>query len=281
MTTKKKILLAFDFDHTIIEENSDCHINRLCPDQSVAHALLNEHRTAGWTTYMQKLFQKLHSFGVTEKDYLDCMKQLTLSPKMKELFEFIDNDIIDCIIISDSNSVFIDTVLENYNVKHLFSRVFTNPAKFDETGLLRIEMYHMQNWCALSEVNMCKGDILCQYVEQRQKENVQYSRIGYVGDGGNDFCPSLCLRETDSLFARVGFRLIPKITKMKEKGTELKATITQWETADDILKVIECWIENIENDIVPENVRLFPVMRTQLWGTLSLSNNICYFIEGV
>ena len=45
-----------------------------------------------------------------------------------------------------------------------------------------------QETCTLSTKNLCKGQIMEDYVQSCGK---RFSFICYVGDGGNDFCPSL------------------------------------------------------------------------------------------
>lgn len=40
--------------------------------------------------------------------------------------------------MSDSNSLFIDWILQENNMKKNIHKIFTNPAYFDESGFLRI-----------------------------------------------------------------------------------------------------------------------------------------------
>ena len=67
-----------------------------------------------------------------------------------------END-FEVIVISDANTYFINHVLETHDLEKCVTKVFSNPAYFDETGLLRIEWYHSQDYCDLSNKNMCKG----------------------------------------------------------------------------------------------------------------------------
>ena len=67
-----------------------------------------------------------------------------------------DND-FEVIVISDANTYFINHILETHGLDNCVTKVFSNPAYFDENGLLRIEWYHSQDYCDLSNKNMCKG----------------------------------------------------------------------------------------------------------------------------
>lgn len=67
----------------------------------------------------------------------------------------------DAIIISDANSVFIDCILEECGVKDVFINVFTNPASFNDDGLMSVTWYHTHSCLqCIKTPNMCKGIIV-------------------------------------------------------------------------------------------------------------------------
>ena len=86
---------------------------------------------------------------------------------------------------------------------------------------------------------MCKGEILKHHIENYygNKATVEPNdeHIIYVGDGQNDFCPGLFLRDRDLFFVRKGFSLERLLNKqnLKEK---LKGQITYWKDANNILE---------------------------------------------
>ena len=234
---KNKILVALDFDHTIIDANSDTCINRLAPDGKIPDELKELYRKNGWTQYMREVFKYLHKNGISKDQLLDCVGSVSLSPGMEELFKGLPENKTEFIIISDSNILFITHILERYKLMSHFDTVFTNPAAFSEDGCLGIDMFHFQNYCSLSTVNLCKGKILHDYVEKKSSLGVNYDCIAYVGDGTNDFCPSLCLDKMDIVFPRVGFNLINHIKKMEEeKNLKIKAEIFPWSNGSQILE---------------------------------------------
>ncbi|XP_064113282.1 probable phosphatase phospho2 isoform X1 [Macrobrachium nipponense] len=233
-----KVLLAFDFDHTLIDNNSDTYIYKLAPGHKIPADLKNLYRKDGWTHYMGEVFKYLHSNGMRKEDILNCLKEIKLTDGMRELLIGVPKDLTEFIIISDSNVVFIDHILQNLGIRELFCNIFTNPAEFDENGCLHLQMYHHQDWCSLSTKNLCKGSILANYVKSREEEaNVHFSTIAYVGDGVNDFCPSLRLKYCDIVFPRCGYDLLNVIPKMEvEKGLKLDADVCPWDTGKDILE---------------------------------------------
>lgn len=240
---ESKILLAFDFDHTIIDANSDLYVKVLAPDGEIPQEIEDQYSDSGWTEYMGEIFKYLHSIGIRENDMKKCMHEIEITEGMADLIKHAAEKGHEIIIISDSNSVFIDFILDNSNLKHAVLKVFTNPAQFDKNGQLQIEYYHTQDWCNRSTVNLCKGHILQEFIKERAKSGVTFSHVLYVGDGSNDLCPALTLRDQDFVYPRINFRLWKKLTNQKASAEqlreELKAQIVSWETGFDALKHLQ------------------------------------------
>ena len=124
-------------------------------------------------------------------------------------------------------------MLETTGLQSVFSKVYTNPSSFDNSGCLHLSPYHRQDWCTLSPANMCKGHILNEHC---QKSAVKYDVVAFVGDGENDFCPTVRLGETDIVFPRRCFPLDECITKARDK---VAARVGSWETGFDIINVLK------------------------------------------
>lgn len=247
-----KVLLAFDFDHTLIDNNSDTYINKLAPGHKIPKDLKDLYRKDGWTLYMGEVFKFLHNTGISQEDIFKCLKEIKLTEGMRELLTSIPRDNTEFIVISDANSVFIDYILKSLGLRDLFQALFTNPAEFDENGCLHLQMYHNQDWCNLSTRNLCKGSILANYIKSREEANVSFSTIAYVGDGVNDFCPSLRLKDCDIVFPRCGFNLLNVIPKMEvEKGLKLEADVCPWDSGTDILERLLVCYKNLSHPEVP------------------------------
>ncbi|XP_045472342.1 probable phosphatase phospho2 [Harmonia axyridis] len=250
--SKMRNLAAFDFDHTIIELNSDAVIASTVQG-GVPESVKNLHRNNGWTAYMQKIFELLNMEGYSEDFIRNTIIKLNPVCGMIDLIEELSSKFnYDVIIISDSNSYFIDAWLNNYDLKKCVLRVFTNPAQFKD-NLLMIEPYHLQDYCDLSSKNLCKGQILQDFVAEQEKNGVLYDRIIYAGDGANDLCPILRLKIGDHAFVRNGFKLADIVKKvvngdMKDKSEnlyEIKAKIHYWTDALNILEKVR----NIHDEI--------------------------------
>lgn len=233
----RRLLMAFDFDHTIIDDNSDLVVRNMLGQTPIPDNIKKMYRTDGWTAYMQNIFNLIHTQGITQQSITEKITKIPYVPGIDALFNFLEKR-GDCevIIISDSNSVFINEWLQGANVHHIVNKTFTNPAWYDESGKLIVKMFHEQDWCKLSTKNLCKGHILQTYIEDRAKEGITFDHIGYVGDGKNDLCPCLKLSPTDLAFPRQGYSLAKLLEKQMEH--KINAQIHIWETGHDILNAV-------------------------------------------
>ncbi|XP_068101670.1 pyridoxal phosphate phosphatase PHOSPHO2 [Hyperolius riggenbachi] len=228
-----KILLVFDFDHTIVNDNSDTWIVQCAPDKRLPNVLQNSYEKGKWTEYMGRIFTYLGEQGIREDDMKRIMIAIPYTPGMTELLQFIgqNKDNFDCIIISDSNTIFIDWILTHANVHSVFDQVFTNPAVFDTLGNLTVQNFHIHH-CASCPKNLCKRKVLEEFVAKQTSKAVEYSKIVYVGDGSNDLCPVTFLKKGDIAMPREGYSLQESIAKKMEL---IDSSISVWSTGNEIL----------------------------------------------
>ncbi|XP_015509536.2 pyridoxal phosphate phosphatase PHOSPHO2 [Neodiprion lecontei] len=236
-TMSRPLLVAFDFDHTIVNDNTDIVVRKLLPEQKLPESVRGMYRSDGWTAYMQRIFELLHANCINQTQINAAIDNIPAVNGMEDLLERLHKSNCDIIIISDSNSIFIERWLKNKKLSHTISRVFTNPAKYDDNGLLKIEMYHLQDWCELSTKNLCKGHILQNYIKESLENGTSFERVAYVGDGRNDFCPILRLSEKDFAFPRSNYPLIKILNEAKTNGThQVTAHICPWNDGTHILE---------------------------------------------
>lgn len=116
--------------------------------------------------------------------------------------------------------------------------------------MIRLDMYHVQDSCKLSTINLCKGQILDSYIKARKDQGMHFDRVVYVGDGKNDLCPILRLSERDLAFPRKDYMLI-KILSGSENYEipKVKASVFPWSNGTEILKKLQEEIELSENSL--------------------------------
>ncbi|CAG9768610.1 unnamed protein product [Ceutorhynchus assimilis] len=240
-----KNLAVFDFDHTIIDDNSDTAVMKLVDKSKFSPQLKELHKEEGWTAFMQGVFDVLHENRKTELDISKLIENISEVSGVKNLIiELHDNMDYDVIIISDSNTYFIEHWLQQNNLSSKILKVFSNPAEFDQNGLLKVEMYHIQDSCKLSTRNMCKGMIMEDFIKAQSKLGIIYNKIAYVGDGQNDFCPILRLNDNGIACCRDNFKCVELVKKAQKDCPinendktkyKIKAQLCVWQNGQDIL----------------------------------------------
>ncbi|XP_061091733.1 pyridoxal phosphate phosphatase PHOSPHO2 [Conger conger] len=234
-----KSLVVFDFDHTIVDDNSDTWVIKCAPNQSLPSWLKNSYQKGRWTEYMGRVMSYLGDQAVSRDNVRSVMESIPFTDGMVEVLTCIsqNKNHIDCIIISDSNSIFIDWILGAAGVRTAVDSVFTNPATFDDRGYMSVQCYHSHE-CGQCPVNLCKRRVLDDFIKRQRQGGVQYERICYVGDGGNDLCPVKILREGDLVMARTGYTLERLLSSPRVSESSLKPRIVVWSSGFEILNEI-------------------------------------------
>lgn len=230
-------MAAFDFDYTIVSKNSDIVARDLIPTSYTipdqVNALYNSDN--GWTQYMGEVFKILRETNVSKTEIVTAITSIPEVNGMIELIQNLKKMNFEVIIISDSNMEFIQSWCDANGIAKSISVVYSNPADFDENELLNIQPYHMQTTCRMSEMNLCKGQVLQEHIARNMTDGSGYDKVFYVGDGNNDYCPITKLRIEDFGCARVGF----KLQKLLEESSIVKAETILWENGIDLLEKIK------------------------------------------
>ncbi|NXD31580.1 PHOP1 phosphatase, partial [Spelaeornis formosus] len=233
-----RFLLVFDFDETIVDENSDESVvrGRALPEplrQSPGGVAYNEH--------MQLVLAFLGEQGMRPADFRAAYESIPLSPGMAELFQFLckHRELFELVLISDANVFGVEARLRAAGVLALFRKVFSNPASVDRRGLLTLGPYHSHK-CPECPPNMCKRKILSEYLEERAREDAEFQRVFYVGDGANDFCPAGILTAADVAFPRKGYPMHRLIQERQEKQPgAFQAAVVPWQSAVEVARFLQ------------------------------------------
>ncbi|XP_055606732.1 pyridoxal phosphate phosphatase PHOSPHO2-like isoform X2 [Uranotaenia lowii] len=235
-----KNLAAFDFDHTICEHNTDIIVRNLLDQSLITPEIKGILRSSGWIPYMQRIFRILHLHKFTATDISSAIKSIPEVQGIKKCIENLANNNFHIIIISDSNSEFIKTWNDFNGISDYIHTIFTNPANFNKDGLLELFPYHHQTECSLSSKNLCKGKILENFLNKQYSEaQIKYDKIFYIGDGKNDVCPMLRLKENGFACPRDGYscseELNNAISKLPDK---YEGKIINWSTGSQLFNDI-------------------------------------------
>lgn len=229
-------LILFDFDWTVIDCNSDTWIPEKLTPQIIPYFNELRNKNTQWTElmvcfsfvvhaltlYIQQMLLKRMSveYKITIKQIRQCLTTCPIDPHMLQIFRDLKKMGNVVHIISDANTMFIDTILDHHGVRDCVASIISNPGVIARHERLAIEYLHVTKLCGETEetrhtcitcpINMCKGAIVEQIIKARNTDGVTV----YVGDGGNDYCAVTKLSlDHDFVFARRDYALHQRLQK--------------------------------------------------------------------
>ncbi|KAK7251482.1 hypothetical protein RIF29_34729 [Crotalaria pallida] len=226
-------VVIFDFDQTIIDDDSDRWV---VAELGLTHLFNQLRQTLPWTSLMDRMMEELHSQGITTTHIADCLKRATLHPSIISAIKSAHALGCELRIISDANTFYIETILKHYGLWDCFSEVNTNPAVVDEKGRLRISPFYdstlSPHCCNLCPHNMCKG-LVIDRIRGSLPENKR--RFIYVGDGIGDYCPTLKLKGDDFVMPRKDYPLWNRICSDPKL---VNAKVHEWSSGEELKSIL-------------------------------------------
>ncbi|KAG2712938.1 hypothetical protein I3843_04G141500 [Carya illinoinensis] len=235
------VVLLFDFDRTIIDDDSD----RWVVTEMGLTSLFNKLRsTLPWNSLMDGMMKELHSRGQTAEDITECLKRTPMDPCIVAAIKAAHALGCDLRVISDANQFFIETILKHHGLLGCFSRIYTNPSFVDEDGRLRIFPFHDLNssphGCKLCHATMCKGQVIDEI--QASVSGNSTKNFIYLGDGHGDYCPTLKLGGSDYVMPRKNYPLWKRICC---EPLLVKAKVHEWSTGEELKRILLYLIDTI------------------------------------
>ncbi|GLE05499.1 hypothetical protein PINS_up014522 [Pythium insidiosum] len=239
-----RVLLIFDFDWSLINEDSDAYVasqlwptaERDAPEfySTFAREADQPQEEIDCPTLFSRFMKKMveHKPELSREDVIHAIQRIPVQPRMIDaVHTAVREHDAHVAIVSNANTVYINAWLDHHGLHHLIRDVVTNPAEFDESSsVLHVRPYcsegHNCPWCP---VNMCKGRI----VEELRRRIAPTERVIYVGDGGNDFCPATILESSDVILARADDKN-NLLTKIRNHAHRVKAEVVPWSTGQDV-----------------------------------------------
>ncbi|KAF8303346.1 hypothetical protein DL93DRAFT_2173054 [Clavulina sp. PMI_390] len=233
-------LVVFDFDWSFADQDTDRWVLEvLAPDlrrsSKNLKAAAKSDEDLQWTDHMTAMLTELHKRGKTRQEIEESLQVMPFHPAMARAVRFLKetkNPDTTFLCLSNSNSVYISTILEKHGLTDIFTEIITNPAEWTPEGLLkirrRVDPNGPQHTCKIGcSPNMCKGEELEAFITRSPKK---FDRLVYVGDGSNDFCPILRmgrLVSSDIAYVRRYRGLEARIKKETEVG-RVKVQVKPW-----------------------------------------------------
>jgi pyridoxal phosphate phosphatase PHOSPHO2 len=229
--TTSSTLFCFDFDQTLILDNSDTHVPEALHSQSALLAL----KSATLATWNRQVDQALLLMQETcsAADISRAAETVPFDPEMLECAELAAQT-GQAIILSDANDVYVRAFCDKHLPAHTFAQILTNPTYVDADGKLRIAPFH-SHACPHCPPNMCKTLALKTYISSSSRA---FDRIVYFGDGYGDYCPvANVLSERDVAMVRfdAGAPSAQTLKRLIDKKGGVQCKIELWARGRDCL----------------------------------------------
>jgi len=136
-------LIVFDFDWSLVNENSDTYVVHALDPGGAIWAAAKERLANGmqWTALMDWVAGELHGAGHTVADMQAALARLPVLPSALAALSIARQHGAEVRILSDANSLYIAWILEALGLADAFAAVVTNPAEAGADGRLRIRSH--------------------------------------------------------------------------------------------------------------------------------------------
>ncbi|KIY74449.1 hypothetical protein CYLTODRAFT_433769 [Cylindrobasidium torrendii FP15055 ss-10] len=223
-------LIVYDFDWSMADQDSDRWVFEVL-DIGIRRKMEDLESTVQWTDLVAQSLREGHEAGITRAQIESALRAMPFHPASKRAISNLKaKGETTFFCLSNANSVFISTILKEQGLTDCFTELVTNPAVWEESGLLnlrrRVDPVGPQHACKVGcSPNMCKGDELEAFLQRHG----DFDQIIYVGDGSNDYCPVLRLRSQDTVLCRT----MRGLSKRIEKGPP-QCHVKYWDGAWEI-----------------------------------------------
>ena len=237
---EKKTLLIFDFDKTILNDDSFGHIilNTLTKEEL---QIIFNNRYKNWVDGYNYALRQIKSHGITKEKFNEMLNQISLTQGMSDLLNYIKEkkENYDSIILSSNYEYVIKYILNKNNIIDIFLDIITNPsreANQDEKEQFIYVLKKQEHNCKICNPCSCKKNEFKEFCNTHDMNN--YDKVIFICDGFNDFCLAVDLGENDITLMRKNFALYKKI-KSKNFENNLKCKVQAWESGNDIINYLE------------------------------------------
>ena len=247
-------LVVFDFDWSLINENSDTWIfEKLVPClHDEMRTLSSSEYKNSWTRLMDYLVGKMISdHSISIQQIRECLCDIPIYAEVIHAIRFAQSQGADIRILSDANDFYIDTILRHHSIDDAFTDIVTNRAAVNETHsdgdatgavqpsirILPFQDPDTPHQCPLCPPNLCKGGVLDRWMKDSISSSAR--RVIYIGDGRGDICPATRLTPTDWLLCRKDWQLhrAAQCHPASKSGAAICAQVAPWENGADMLTI--------------------------------------------
>ena len=235
-----KTLLIFDFDNTILNNDSFGHVFLKLLKKEEQKVIYNSSKK-NWVDGYNYTLNKIKSHGYSLTEFNKHLDELSLTKGMHELFLYIreNKNKYEAIILSSNYQYVINYLLKKFGVSDIFSEIICNPSREANPGEEEQFIYVLKrkpHGCDKCNPCNCKNNDYNEFCLSHNINN--YDKVIFICDGYNDLCLAKNLGENDSLLVRKDFQLYKKLYE-NELIKNLLCKVQAWEEGKEIINYLK------------------------------------------
>ena len=236
----KKSLLIFDFDKTILDDDSFGHIIFKTLTKEELQIIYNN-RHDHWVDGYNYALKQIKSHNFSKDDFNNMLNELSLTKGLLDLFSYIKQhkDKYDSIILSSNYTYIIKYILNKFNIADLFIDIICNPSREanpEEKEQFIYVLKKQPHDCKECNPCACKNNEFKEFCSNHDMGI--YNNIFFICDGFNDLCLAKNLGKNDITLVRKDFVLYKKL-KENNNINNLTCKVETWESGNDIINLLK------------------------------------------
>ena len=224
---QNKHLVVFDFDNTIIEGESFFEIIKLLPEELVKNIFS---QYPNWYLKTEQIMLSFINLNISAEKIKDYLKKLKITKNFSDLLKYLfsKKNKFEVLIVSGTYDILIKWILDNNKILECIDEIHSEKALVENDFLKFIKPQEFTR-CLVCNFCTCKVKIL-----ERGLKGRSYEITHFIGDGENDICPAMSLRDKDYLYPRKNYNLYKKIYE-ESYIDKIRSNIVTWENGENIL----------------------------------------------
>ena len=237
----KKYLLIFDFDKTILNDDSFGFLFMKALTKEEKEEIYRLPRNQNWVIGFNYTLKKIKSHGTTLNEFNKILEELPLTKGMLDLFSYIEKQKskFEVVLMSGDYEYVIKYLLKYHKIYDLFSDIICTPSRISNSEEEDQFIYVLEKKphnCKICNPCNCKSQDFKEFCLSHDIN--QYENVIFICDGWNDFCLAKILSNRDIVFARKNFALYKKLFENNLKS-EINCKVEGWEDGKDIIKFLQ------------------------------------------
>ena len=236
--SNKKILLLFDYDTTISNEDSFCTVcKNVLPKDKFDH-LIYLAKTDNYINCFNYGLKEMKKLNLTIEDLNKEYEKIAWTEGMDDLFNYIkeNKNKYSVVLFSSSIEYGLKYMLTYHKVIDIFDGInCTHTKESNDNDQFLYAVQKFTHDCKICNPCNCKTKDFKEY--SKSHDMSIFSKVIFICDGGNDLCLAKNLSKNDTVMPRKNLSLYKKL--FSDPPNKVDCEVVAWTSGHDIIKYLK------------------------------------------